>query len=51
MVTALPDMENRAHGFKLGTDNFLIKPVNYKELRAILGSLLRKKKWLEAMKN
>jgi len=51
MVTALPDMENRAHGFNLGTDNFLIKPVNYKELRAILGSLLRKKKWLEAMEN
>jgi len=51
MVTALPDMENRAHGFKLGTDNFLIKPVNYKELRAILGSLLRKKKWLETMEN
>ena len=51
MVTALPDMENRAHGFSLGTDNFLIKPVNYKELRAILGSLLRKKSWFEAMES
>ena len=43
MVTALTDYADRVHGFNVGADNFLVKPVNYRELRAILGSLLRKK--------
>ncbi|MDD4320780.1 MAG: response regulator [Acidaminococcaceae bacterium] len=51
MVTALTDYADRVHGFNVGADNFLVKPVNYRELRAILDSLLRKKAWLETMES
>lgn len=51
MVTALTDYADRVHGFNVGADNFLVKPVNYRELRAILGSVLRKKAWIENMES
>ncbi|HBX75516.1 MAG TPA: two-component system response regulator, partial [Acidaminococcaceae bacterium] len=34
MMTALEDMESRIHGFKVGADNFLVKPINYNEVKA-----------------
>lgn len=43
MMTALSDIEDRTHGFKVGADNFLVKPINYEELQAIINKLLREK--------
>ena len=44
MITALADVDNRIHGYKLGADNFLVKPINYDELQAILNKYLESKK-------
>ena len=43
MMTALSDIEDRIHGFKVGADNFLVKPINYEELQAIINKLLKDK--------
>ncbi|MEG2342990.1 MAG: response regulator [Acidaminococcaceae bacterium] len=44
LVTALIDTEDRVHGFKVGADNFLTKPLPYNELKAMLENYLLKKK-------
>ena len=49
MVTALTSPEDRVNGYIAGTDNFLVKPVNYKELKAIIQNLLKKKQWQDKM--
>lgn len=51
LVTALTDVENRIHAFNVGADHFMSKPVNYKELRAVIECLLRKMAWLNMMEN
>ena len=43
MMTALEDMESRIHGYKVGADNFLVKPINYNEVKAIIQKLLKEK--------
>lgn len=43
MMTALEDLESRIHGYKVGADNFLIKPINYNEIKAIIQKLLKDK--------
>ena len=43
MMTALEDMESRIHGYKVGADNFLVKPINYNEVKAIIQKLLKDK--------
>ncbi|MEG0797659.1 MAG: response regulator [Acidaminococcaceae bacterium] len=43
MMSALTDSEDRIHGYKVGADNFLVKPINYEELRAIINKLLADK--------
>lgn len=43
LITALSDIEDRIHGFKVGADNFLVKPINYEELQAIVNKLLKDK--------
>lgn len=47
MVTALVDAEDRIHGYKVGADNFLTKPLPYNELKAMLENLLKKKRLAE----
>lgn len=49
MITALADVDNRIHGYKLGADNFLVKPINYDELQAILNKYLENKKQIDTM--
>ena len=49
MITALADVDNRIHGYKLGADNFLVKPINYDELQAILNKYLESKKVTDTM--
>ena len=49
MITALADVDNRIHGYKLGADNFLVKPINYDELQAILNKYLESKKQIDTM--
>lgn len=43
MMTALEDIESRIHGYKVGADNFLVKPINYNEVKAIIQKLLKDK--------
>ncbi|MGE4589204.1 MAG: response regulator [Acidaminococcaceae bacterium] len=43
MMTALSDIEDRIHGFKVGADNFLVKPINYEELQAIVNKFMKDK--------
>ena len=43
MMTALSDIEDRIHGFKVGADNFLVKPINYEELQAIINKFMKDK--------
>ena len=46
MITVLNDIADRIHGYKIGADQFLVKPVDYNELHAILDSLFGKKSML-----
>ena len=49
MVTALEDVESRIHGFKVGADSFLVKPINYNEVRSIIQKLLKDKQRNDTM--
>ena len=49
MVSALSEVDNRIHGYKVGADNFLVKPINYDELQAILNKYLEGKKHTDTM--
>ena len=42
MITVLNDIADRIHGYKIGADQFLVKPVDYNELHAILDSFFGK---------
>lgn len=42
LVTALSSVEDRINGFNAGCDSFLVKPINYKELKAILKNQTRR---------
>lgn len=46
MVSALTSPEDRANGFANGADNFLVKPISYKELKAVMAKLLKSRKRL-----
>jgi DNA-binding response OmpR family regulator len=41
MLTALGEVEHKVEGLRLGADDYLVKPFNYKELQARLHALLR----------
>lgn len=47
LVTALRDSEDRIHGFEVGADDFLSKPINAPELRARVRSLIRIKRYTD----
>ena len=49
MMTALEDMESRIHGYKVGADNFLVKPINYNEVKAIIQKLLKDKLYQDTL--
>ncbi len=51
MITVLNDIADRLHGYKIGADHFLVKPVDYNELHAILDNLLQKKSQLDTTEN
>lgn len=51
MITVLNDIADRIHGYKIGADQFLVKPVDYNELHAILDSLFGKKSMFDEMKS
>lgn len=51
MITVLNDIEDRIHGYKIGADQFLVKPVDYNELHAILDSLFGKKSMFDEMES
>lgn len=46
MVSALTSPEDRANGFANGADNFLVKPISYKELKAVMAKLLKRREGL-----
>ena len=46
MVSALTSPEDRANGFANGADNFLVKPISYKELKAVMAKLLKRREAL-----
>jgi two-component system cell cycle response regulator len=47
MVTSLSGMENRIKGLELGADDYLLKPVNERELKVRIKALLKKKAFLD----
>ena len=49
MMTALEDLESRIHGYKVGADNFLVKPINYNEVKAIIEKLLKDKLYQDTL--
>lgn len=51
MITVLNDVADRIHGYKIGADQFLVKPVDYNELHAILDSLFGKKSMYDEMES
>ncbi|WP_418805235.1 response regulator [Phascolarctobacterium sp.] len=51
MITVLNDIADRIHGYKIGDDQFLVKPVDYNELHAILDSLFGKKSMFDEMES
>ena len=51
MITVLNDIADRIHGYKIGADHFLVKPVDYNELHAILDILFGKKSMFDEMES
>ena len=51
MITVLNDIADRIHGYKIVADQFLVKPVDYNELHAILDSLFGKKSMFDEMES
>lgn len=51
MITVLNDIADMIHGYKIGADQFLVKPVDYNELHAILDSLFGKKSMFDEMES
>ena len=49
VVTFLSDLESKIKGVELGADDFLIKPINRRELKARINVLLKKKSYLDQL--
>jgi two-component system cell cycle response regulator len=50
LVTCLPDLANKIKGIELGADDYLIKPVNARELQARTKVLLDKKRCMDLLR-
>ena len=48
MCSVLSDLEDRAHAYSVGADNYLTKPINYNELKQIIDSALIKKQYMDS---
>lgn len=48
MCSVLSDLEDRAHAYSVGADNYLTKPINYNELKQIIESALLKKQCIDS---
>lgn len=51
MMTSLRDLDSRVQSAELGTDDYLVKPVNPRELRARVQALLKKKRYIDKLHN
>ena len=49
LITCLSDMENKIRGVELGADDYLIKPIEPRELQARVRVLLKKKAYLDSL--
>ena len=49
LITCLSDMENKIKGVELGADDYLIKPIEPRELQARVKVLLKKKAYLDSL--
>lgn len=50
LLTALGEVEDRIHGYNVGADVFMTKPINYQELTAVIRKFLKQKEnvvWAE----
>jgi two-component system, cell cycle response regulator len=50
LITCLDDLESRIKGVELGTDDFLVKPVDFRELAARVKVLLEKKHYIDQLR-
>lgn len=48
IMTAYGEVENRVEGLDLGADDYMIKPLNFKELDARIRSVIRRKEGLSS---
>ena len=51
MITCLSDLDSKVRGGESGADDYLIKPVNSRELKARVKVLLRKKYYFDQLRN
>jgi two-component system, cell cycle response regulator len=51
LITCLPDLDHKVKGVELGADDYLIKPVNSRELKARAKVLIKKKHCLDQLRN
>jgi two-component system cell cycle response regulator len=51
LITCLDDLESRIKGVELGADDFLVKPVDFRELAARVKVLLEKKHFIDKLRN
>ena len=49
LITCLSDIENKIKGVELGADDYLIKPIDPRELQARVKVLLKKKAYLDSL--
>lgn len=50
-LTNLQDIRSKVKGIELGADDYLVKPVNKHELRVRIRSLVKKKAYLDSLRN
>ncbi len=51
VITCLSDLESKIKGVEQGVDDFLIKPINSREIRARIKVLLKKKEYLDKFRS
>jgi len=49
ILSCLSDVDSKIRGIELGADDFLVKPVNRKELKARINALLKKKTYVDGL--
>jgi len=49
LITSLSDIESRIKGVEMGADDFLVKPINNRELLVRINALLKKKVYMDQL--